>query len=254
MRIARSLVFVAAGIFFFGASSLQAAEPPEAPRHQPQQGYAGIDVAPIDAADRPDYGLAPNQPGLVVLEVDAAGPAGKAGLKTGDILLTVNGQACETVEFLVKTIRGLAPGSDAKLDILRDEKPSTLVMKVGSISAPGAASAPEGSTDVDEADIEEMIKQEESMLGMLQPEMGAKMKEINQYLRKKKALAMKKPAALMKKYMAEGLSMEEASERLRETLNNDAEFQKLKEYLDKDPEYQKLQKELQEAMQGAARK
>ena len=180
-------------------------------------GFAGIKVAPIEPEDRADYGLKPDQDGVVILDVVKDGPAEKAGLTAGDIICTVNTKACDSPEALTKEIRALAPGDQATFAILRDEKPLTVTMKVGAAPA-NTAQAP---SDADEGD---MRKQQEAMLAQLPPEMRAKIQEIQK-------LAETKMRPLVEKYMADGLSREEAQQQAQEDVMADPEFQKLQEEL-----------------------
>jgi serine protease Do len=46
-------------------------------------------------------------------------PAAKAGLEPGDVITAVNGNTIKDSRALVHEISAMAPGSSAKLDILR---------------------------------------------------------------------------------------------------------------------------------------
>src|SRR5258707_12597972 len=70
----------------------------------PQGGRLGLAVRPLTAEERKELGGAP--PGLVVEA--ASGPAAKAGLRRGDLITAVNGQAVksgEAVRALVEKAR-----------------------------------------------------------------------------------------------------------------------------------------------------
>ncbi len=49
-------------------------------------------------------------------------PAEKAGLKTGDVLVDINGTKPATLQTAVKVIRALKPGKKVKFEIIRDGK------------------------------------------------------------------------------------------------------------------------------------
>jgi len=64
--------------------------------------------------------------------VVAGSPADKAGLKDGDIILEINGQKISENHPLAAIIAGYQPGNEIELKILRDNKESTLKVKLGS--------------------------------------------------------------------------------------------------------------------------
>jgi S1-C subfamily serine protease len=69
--------------------------------------------------------------GLVVLEVDADGPAGVAGVLLGDVLLTANGVVLETPEDLLNLLGPTMVGRTLKLEIVRGGAPATAELLVG---------------------------------------------------------------------------------------------------------------------------
>jgi hypothetical protein len=64
--------------------------------------------------------------GAEVILVDQDGPAGKAGLKDHDVILSFNGRNLQTPEELRKLIRETPPGQTVELGISRDGQPMTL--------------------------------------------------------------------------------------------------------------------------------
>lgn len=69
---------------------------------------------------------APAEPGLVIVNVDAAGPAAKAGVKRGDILLALNGQEINRSADWFRALRGLAVGDEIELQLLHGDEARTL--------------------------------------------------------------------------------------------------------------------------------
>jgi len=70
------------------------------------------------------------QRGVIVADVDAGGPAEKAGIQVQDILLSIAGQAVESVPMTQLTISTQPPGSVLKLEVLRGTQTVSLNVTV----------------------------------------------------------------------------------------------------------------------------
>jgi putative serine protease PepD len=64
--------------------------------------------------------------------VTSGGPADKAGLEPGDIIVAVNDERITTADELIVAIRRLAPGSEVQLTYLRGGHRATVTVKLGS--------------------------------------------------------------------------------------------------------------------------
>ena len=87
--------------------------------------YLGVDTRDV-TKDRMAALKLNKEAGVEVTMVDQDAPAGKAGLKEGDVILSLNGQAVESVEQLKRMIHEIPPGRDVTLGISRDGQPVTL--------------------------------------------------------------------------------------------------------------------------------
>jgi serine protease Do len=87
--------------------------------------YLGVDTRDITADRLSDLKLK-EEHGVEVTLVDQDAPAGKAGLKEHDVILTLNGNQVESVEQLRRMIHEIPPGRMVSLGISRDGQPMTL--------------------------------------------------------------------------------------------------------------------------------
>jgi len=104
---------------------------------------------------------APAEPGLVIVNVDAAGPAAKAGVKRGDILLALNGQELNRSADWFRALRGLAVDDEIELQLLHGDEPRTLAVTVAERSGRALLGLQVylGGAEDDDADTDEPLTQ-----------------------------------------------------------------------------------------------
>ena len=68
--------------------------------------------------------------GVLVAGVEADAPAAKAGIKAGDVITAVNGQAITEPGELRREVAKVEDGKTADLSVTRDKKPLTLKVEV----------------------------------------------------------------------------------------------------------------------------
>ena len=93
------------------------------PEHKVSRGSIGVsfNALPNPAVARV-YGV---NTGVTISSITANGPAERAGLKTGDTIISVNGKTVKNGDELVADISALKPGSTAKLGYIRNGKQET---------------------------------------------------------------------------------------------------------------------------------
>ncbi len=89
------------------------------------RGYLGVSVGNIDRDEVEAFGLK-NANGALVIEVVPGHAAEKAGLRHGDVIVSVDDQDVTDTRELIDTISALPPGSKVKLGVVRDGKAETI--------------------------------------------------------------------------------------------------------------------------------
>jgi len=87
--------------------------------------YLGVDTRNL-TQDRLTELLLKDDNGVEVTMVDQDAPAGKAGIKEHDVILSVNGSAVQSVEQLRRMIREIPAGRVVTLGLIRGGQPLTL--------------------------------------------------------------------------------------------------------------------------------
>jgi serine protease DegQ len=83
-----------------------------------QHAYLGVQPEPLTPQIASEFGLSV-QTGALIVEVVPNGPAGKAGVKAGDVIVSVDGTPITTSEDLLGALRRHAPGDKVTLRIAR---------------------------------------------------------------------------------------------------------------------------------------
>ncbi|HTC15107.1 MAG TPA: DegQ family serine endoprotease [Steroidobacteraceae bacterium] len=93
------------------------------------RGRIGVTIQDVNAQLAESFGL--DRPrGALVSSVEKDGPAARAGVSPGDVILGVGGHPIERFGELSSTIAGMKPGSDAALSVWRNGREQTLNVKV----------------------------------------------------------------------------------------------------------------------------
>ncbi|MDZ4380500.1 MAG: DegQ family serine endoprotease [Parvibaculum sp.] len=110
------------------------------------RGWLGVTIQQVD--DEVASSLSLDKPrGALVAQVGEGSPAEKAGVRTGDVILDVNGKKMEDVRAVSRTVADLEPESNAKLVVWRDGREKAIAVRIGvfpenpqmaSASEPGA--------------------------------------------------------------------------------------------------------------------
>jgi len=81
----------------------------------------GLDVQAVDARIARYFGMTSIQ-GVIVSDISGGGPADKAGLKVGDIILQANGEQVNSEQDLIGVLVDMTAGQKLKLKVYRDKE------------------------------------------------------------------------------------------------------------------------------------
>jgi serine protease Do len=93
------------------------------------RGYIGVTLRDVDPDLQRSLGLS-TAVGALVQDVTPGSPAARAGLRTYDLIVGVDGRPIPGNEVLIQTIAGRAPGSVATLQMLRDGRAMSVALKL----------------------------------------------------------------------------------------------------------------------------
>lgn len=97
-----------------------------------KRGYLGVRTQPVDVPEAARTALQREQShGLLVLWLEEGGPAEKAGLLVGDILVAVSGQAVGDADDLFAALSSDTVGKSIAVEVLRGGRPETVSVTVG---------------------------------------------------------------------------------------------------------------------------
>ncbi len=108
---------------------------------QVSRGWVGVQTREITPEVLEAFHLPPLS-GVMVSGVILKGPAELAGIKPGDVVLSVAGKRVQSPNELLTAVAALAPGSQAKLEVQRGQDRKAFVLKIGQRPRPKAEDNP----------------------------------------------------------------------------------------------------------------
>jgi serine protease Do len=107
------------------------------------RGWLGVGIQDVDQELASAMKLR-DVKGILISDVMETGPAAKAGLKSGDVVLKLNGVPVDSTGGFRNAIAAAGTGTTVKLDVLRDGKPITVDAKLGELPAEKGAAGSGG--------------------------------------------------------------------------------------------------------------
>jgi serine protease Do len=107
------------------------------------RGWLGVVIQNITPELESEFNLKSTE-GALVGDVDKDGPAKKAGVRRGDVIIEYMGEKVKDVNHLRNLVAATKVGTMAELKVNRDGKLTTLRVKIGELPAKAIARGPQG--------------------------------------------------------------------------------------------------------------
>src|SRR4051812_20258774 len=104
------------------------------------RGWIGVQIQPVTSEIADSLGLKKTE-GALVAEAQADGPAAKAGIASGAVITSVNGNPVADARDLAKKIGGMAPGNSVKIGVIEKGAEKTVTLTLGELPAQREAKA-----------------------------------------------------------------------------------------------------------------
>ena len=112
-----------------------------------ERGRIGVGIQDVNSSLAQSFGLE-RPTGALVSTVESGGPAEKAGIKPGDVILSFNGKPIDSSSQLPPLVAQAKPGSKATVEVWRDGKKQSLNVVVTELKEESVARAtPRGGGD-----------------------------------------------------------------------------------------------------------
>ncbi|MGD9545030.1 MAG: Do family serine endopeptidase [Methylocystis sp.] len=107
------------------------------------RGWIGVKIQNVTPEIADSMGLKSNK-GALIAQPQKGAPAEEAGLKSGDVIVAVNGEKIETSRDLARRIAALGPGKTVDITYLRSGAEKTVKLKLGTLPDEREARADDG--------------------------------------------------------------------------------------------------------------
>jgi serine protease Do len=119
------------------------------------RGFLGVRINNLSRNEAEAFGLSSSD-GALVEEVTPGHAAEKAGVRHGDIIVSVDGQKLEDTRQLIDTISAMPPGTEVDLGVIRNGKSKDITVTLEEREIQGEPDEPAEGPD-DEGDVFERV-------------------------------------------------------------------------------------------------
>jgi serine protease Do len=116
------------------------------------RGWIGVQIQPVTSEIAEGMGLK-KAAGALVSEPQANSPAAKAGIESGDVIVSVDGNSVSDARDLARRIGTMAPGTAVKLSVLHQGQEKSVTVTLGTLPNEKAAANQEKSGATPDSDM-----------------------------------------------------------------------------------------------------
>lgn len=102
-----------------------------------KRGRIGVEIASIPGEARAQLGVGQSG-GVLVASVEAGGPAERAGIRPGDVILEFQGERIDDADELVRLVSDAAPGTNARIVVMSNKLRRELPITLGELTTAAA--------------------------------------------------------------------------------------------------------------------
>lgn len=138
-----------------------------------QRGWLGVTIQEVDQNAAKALGLKEAQ-GALIAEAFPGEPAAKAGIRSGDVIVSINGQAIPDPGTLLRIVAQQSPGDTVQVEVMRQGKKRSFTVTLGArdterLAQRGAPRTPEQETALG-LSLRPLDEREARAMGMTQPQ------------------------------------------------------------------------------------
>lgn len=138
-----------------------------------QRGWLGVTIQELDENTAKALGLKEAK-GALIAEAIPGEPAAQAGIRSGDVVVSINGQPIPDSNTLLRVVAQQTPGDKVKVEVIRQGRTRSFTVTLGArdperLAQRGAPSTPNGDTSLGMA-LRPLDEREARAMGMPRPQ------------------------------------------------------------------------------------
>jgi serine protease Do len=130
-----------------------------------RRGWLGVNIQSVSEDIAPSLGVEPGR-GALVASVANDGPADKAGIKTGDVIVKFDGKTIRSVRALPRIVAQTAHGTTVEVEIARDGKRQVVKVMVGRLEENEEKEDDQSDAGPSDDKSNELATDQKSLLGL----------------------------------------------------------------------------------------